>query len=247
MRNVISSDPALRFPALLLGVFLLVFIALGVAPVYREDWLLENVVALALTTTLVVTVRWLRFSNAAYVCIFVFLVLHEVGAHYTYSLVPYDQWSRQYFGFSVNEVSGWQRNQYDRLLHFLYGMLMMPAALELFAVLAPGRGLWRVLPAVTFLWSHAVIYELIEWVAAVMFGGDLGLAYLGTQGDIWDAQRDMALALLGSLVGLPMALWIGPPPPDRAQADHFAVSPADGAHARTALPRNARPARRRHR
>jgi putative membrane protein len=198
----------LRLPATLLGLFLLVFAALGVTPAFREDWLLENLVAVILTTTLVATVRRLRFSNAAYVCIFVFLVLHEIGAHYTYSLVPYDRWWHHGFGWSLNEVLGWQRNHYDRLLHFLYGLLMMPAACELFGAMAPGRGLWRYLPAVTFLWSHAVIYELIEWGAAIAFGGDLGAAYLGTQGDMWDAQRDMALAMAGSVLGLPLVWWL---------------------------------------
>ncbi len=122
--------------------------------------------------------------------------------------MPYDRWWQQTFGYSLNEALGWQRNHYDRLLHFLYGFLMMPAACELLRAMAPGRRLWRYLPAVTFLWSHAVIYELIEWSAVVVFGGDLGVAYLGTQGDVWDAQRDMALALAGSVPGLPLMWWL---------------------------------------
>jgi putative membrane protein len=199
---------SLRYPGLLLAAFIVVFIALGVAPAFRQDWALENVVALALTATLVFTVRRLRFSNVAYTCIFVFLVLHETGAHYTYSLVPYDDWWRQLAGVSLNEQFGWQRNHYDRLLHFLYGLLMMPAALELFAAQAPGRGLWRWLPALAFLASHAVIYELIEWAAVAVFGGELGAAYLGTQGDVWDAQKDMALALAGSVIGLGLMLGV---------------------------------------
>lgn len=207
----VPTTPAasLRYPGLLLAAVIVVFIALGVAPAFRQDWALENVVALALTATLVFTVRRLRFSNVAYTCIFVFLVLHEIGAHYTYGLVPYDDWWRQLSGVSLNEQFGWQRNHYDRLLHFVYGLLMLPAALELFHAQAPGRGLWRWLPALTFLSSHAVVYELIEWAAAVIFGGELGAAYLGTQGDVWDAQKDMALALAGSVAGLVLMIGIG--------------------------------------
>jgi putative membrane protein len=198
----VAGRQGLVFPALLLGIFLCVFVALGLEPAFREDWLLEHVVPFALLSTLVCTVRRLRFSNFAYACIGAFLLLHEIGAHYTYSLVPYDEWWQALSGRSLHEALGWSRNHYDRLMHFLYGLLMMPAALELFAARAPGQGVWRWLPALAFLWSHAVIYELVEWCAALLFGGDLGLAYLGTQGDVWDAQKDMALALSGSACGL---------------------------------------------
>ncbi len=196
------EKPGLAFPALLLGLFLGVFVALGRAPAFREDWLLEHVVPFALLSALVCTIRRLRFSNFAYACICAFLLLHEIGAHYTYSLVPYDEWWRALTGRSLHETLGWSRNHYDRLMHFLYGLLMMPAALELFAARAPGQGVWRWLPALAFLWSHSVVYELVEWCAALLFGGDLGVAYLGTQGDVWDAQKDMALALSGSACGL---------------------------------------------
>jgi putative membrane protein len=219
MRVSAATSGSLRYPCALLAGFIAVFLALGISPAFRHDWALENVVALALTAALVLTVRYLRFSNLAYTCIFVFLVLHEIGAHYTYSLVPYDDWWRQVSGASLNEHFGWQRNHYDRLLHFLYGLLMMPAALELFHAVAPGRGCWRWLPALTFLWSHAVIYELIEWAAAVIFGGDLGVAYLGTQGDAWDAHKDMALALAGSLAGLAVMSSNARPAAGRQEAD----------------------------
>jgi len=78
----------------------------------------------------------------------------------------------------------------------------MPAAWELLQARAAPRGIWRYLLPVLFLVSHSVIYELIEWGAAIVFGGDLGAAYLGTQGDEWDAQKDMALAALGAVTGL---------------------------------------------
>ena len=78
---------------------------------------------------------------------------------------------------------------------------MLPIAWELFAARAQPRGLWRWLMPLLFVLSHSVIYELIEWLAAALFGGDLGMAYLGTQGDAWDAQKDMALAAAGAVVG----------------------------------------------
>jgi len=83
-----------------------------------------------------------------------------------------------------------------------YGLLLMPAAWELIEARMSPRGLWRWLMPVLFIMSHSVIYELVEWLAAVRFGGDLGVAYLGTQGDEWDSQKDMALAALGAVIGL---------------------------------------------
>jgi putative membrane protein len=192
-------------PVTLLAIYLGVFAWLGIAPSFREDWLLEHLVPGALLAILVATARRFRFSDFAYAFIFIALLLHEVGAHYTYSLVPYDRWFEAFSGRTLSEVFGWSRNHYDRFMHFLYGFLMMPAALELCAAHAPGRGIWRWLPALAFMWAHPAIYEIVEWVAAALFGGDLGVAWLGTQGDGWDAQKDMALALAGSACGLVFA------------------------------------------
>lgn len=189
-----------RFPLALLGAFGIVFVALGIAPKYREDWLLENVLVFVAVPALVLAWRNLRFSRGAYGCLFAFFVLHEVGAHYTYSEVPYDAWSVALTGHSVSEAFGFERNHYDRLVHFLYGVLLMPATVELFRAKAPPRGIWLLLMPVFFIMAHSVLYETIEWLAAEVFGGDLGQAYLGTQGDVWDAQKDSALATLGALL-----------------------------------------------
>jgi putative membrane protein len=196
------QDNAWTVPALLLAAFCILFVALGIAPLYRQDWLLENLLVFAAVPLLVVTRHRLRFSNLTYACLFVFFSLHEVGAHYTYSLVPYDQWFHALTGRSVDAMLGFERNHYDRLLHFLYGLLVTPAAVELFARYARYPRVWAALFPVLFISSHSVIYELVEWIAAVVFGGELGQAYLGTQGDIWDAQKDMALALAGSALSV---------------------------------------------
>ncbi|MBK6350333.1 MAG: DUF2238 domain-containing protein [Proteobacteria bacterium] len=196
--------PAERYPAVLLLVFGAVWTALAIAPSYRQDWLLENVLVFVAIPLLVATSRSLRFSNRAYTCMFVFFVLHAIGAHYTYSEVPWREWlPLQDAGTEPGPAS---RNHYDRFVHFGYGLLMFPAAWELFTVRANPQRLWRYVMPVTFLMAHSVIYEMIEWGAAEIFGGDLGVAYLGTQGDVWDAQKDMALATAGILVGLLLTL-----------------------------------------
>jgi putative membrane protein len=106
----------------------------------------------------------------------------------------------------LGEALGWSRNHYDRFVHLAYGLLMGLPAIELLDRRAPPQGFWRWLLPVLFLASHSVIYELIEWAAALVFGGELGEAYLGTQGDPWDAQQDMALALGGA--ALAVSFWL---------------------------------------
>lgn len=187
-------------PLALLVAFTVFWLILAIKPWFRQDWLLENLVVLVLLPLLVATVNRLRFSNLAYALLFVFLCAHEIGAHYTYAMVPYDHALQSLTGYSVDALLGFTRNHYDRLVHFLFGLLLLPLAVELFEARAPARGVWRFLLPVLFMEALSAVFELIEWLAASVFGGELGQAYLGTQGDVWDAQWDMALALLGAVL-----------------------------------------------
>jgi putative membrane protein len=189
-----------RVPASLLATFTLFWIALAIAPVSRQDWMLENLLTLVAIPTLILTRHKLHFSNTAYLCLFAFFCLHTIGSHYTYSLVPYDEWWRSLTGSTLNGVFGFERNHYDRLIHFLYGALIVVPSLELFIAYAPPKTVWRFLMPILFVMSHSVIYETIEWLAALMVAPELGHMYLGTQGDEWDAQKDMALATAGAVV-----------------------------------------------
>lgn len=188
----------LAYPATLLGLFVLLWLALAVAPWYRQDWLLENALVFAALPLLVATARRQRFSDFAYTMLFAFLCLHEIGAHYTYSMVPYDQAFQALTGRSLDAWFGSQRNHYDRLVHFCFGLLLLPATAELLERRAGLRGAWAFVLPILVIEASSAIFELIEWAAAVQFGGALGQAYLGTQGDVWDAQSDMALALAGA-------------------------------------------------
>jgi putative membrane protein len=198
MLIVSKVQPSPIFPLSLLATFVVIWVTLAIAPLYRLDWALENSLVLVAVSVLVMSYRHLRLSNAAYSMIFLFLVFHEIGAHYTYSKVPYEQW----LSHLHIAVSPAHRNDYDRLVHFLYGLLITPAATELISKVSDPRGMWRWLLPISFIMSHSLLYELIEWWAAVMFGGDLGVAYLGTQGDPWDAQRDMFAATIGSVIAM---------------------------------------------
>ncbi len=105
-------------------------------------------------------------------------------------------------GHSLDALFGWQRNNYDRVVHFASGLLLSRPVRELIPATWRLRGVWSFVVPMSILISLATLFELIEWGAAAIFGGDLGMAYLGTQGDVWDAHRDMALAGLGALFGL---------------------------------------------
>ena len=182
-----------RLPIGLLAIFLLVWTGLAFQPWYRADWALENVLIVVGVPMLVRGYRNLRLSNACYVLVFVFLCLHEVGAHYTYAKVP----------FAVGWFGG-ERNHYDRVVHFSFGLLMLPVMVEVFQARAKLVGIWRFVVPVTFLMALSEVFEMGEAVAAEVFGGNLGQSFLGSQGDIWDAQKDSAMAMFGAM--LTMAL-----------------------------------------
>lgn len=188
--------------ALLAGTFVLLWAALAIAPVDRSTWWLENALLLTGVVVLVKTRRSLPLSDAAYSMLFVFFCLHAIGAHYTYSLVPYDELLRDLSGSSLSDTFGLQRNHYDRLVHLAYGLLLALPLRELLMLHAGVRGFWSYFLPIDVVASSSLAYELIEWGAAIVYGGDLGIAFLGTQGDEWDAHRDMALASLGALLAM---------------------------------------------
>ena len=191
-----------RYLAALAAVFAIEWLVLAIEPLDRKDWALENALVVVAIAVLVLTYRRLRFSRLSYTLVFVFLCLHEIGAHYTYSEVPYDRWFAAVTGQTLNELLGLERNHFDRLVHFLYGLLLAYPIREVFLRVADVRGFWGYFLPLDLTASTSMIFELFEWVAAESVGGDLGMAYLGTQGDVWDAHKDMALASFGALVAM---------------------------------------------
>lgn len=217
MKRVSQSHPVgtrahRRFLVILATLYGLLWLALAINPIDRKDWALENVLVLVFVVGMVASHRHFVFSRVSYVLLFAFLCLHSVGAHYTYSLVPYDQAWQALTGHGFNEMFGWQRNHFDRLVHFLYGLLLAYPQRELFLRIAEVRGFWGYFLPLDFTLASSAMFELFEWAAAAVFGGDLGVAYLGTQGDVWDAHKDMLLAaagaLLAMLVTLAINLWL---------------------------------------
>lgn len=194
--------PHRQFLLLLAALLAIEFVILAIAPHDRKDWLLENALVVVFVGFMATTYRKLTLSRISYFLIFVFLSLHLIGAHYTYALVPYDAWFRTLAGSSLNELVGWERNNFDRVVHFCYGLLLAYPVREVFLRVARLRGFWGYFFPLDITMSTSMLYELIEWGAAAVLGGELGQAYLGTQGDIWDAHKDMALASFGALIAM---------------------------------------------
>jgi len=194
--------PHRKYLLILSLVFAVWWALLAIRPWNRQDWLAENALAIVAAALILGYHRKLLLSRVSYTLIFIFMCLHEVGAHYSYAEVPYDAWFKAMTGTGFNELVGWERNNFDRVVHFLYGLLLAYPIREVFLRVADVRGFWGYFLPLDLTMSTSMLFELIEWGAAATLGGDLGQAYLGTQGDVWDAHKDMALASLGALIAM---------------------------------------------
>jgi putative membrane protein len=200
------SDRA--YTDLLAGIFAVIWVLLAIDPLYRHDWMLENFLVVAFALAFLWWRKSLELSKTSATLIFVFLCVHEVGSHYTYSEVPYDKWAEALIGVTITELFGFSRNHFDRMEHFFYGLLLSYPMREAYihAQMLKGRLTYTI--PITITLAFSAIYEIIEWAAAEMVGGELGTAYLGTQGDVWDAQKDMALAGFGAILAMAIAFLV---------------------------------------
>jgi putative membrane protein len=180
------------FPEALAATFAVFFIVLGLAPASREVWWAEVIPVALVFLYFLATARRFRFSNTAYALMAVWLFLHTIGGHYTFAAVP--------FGF-VTDLFGFSRNHFDRMAHFTVGFYAFPLA----------EYLWRrrlahpvviALFGITLIMAVACAYEIIEWWYAAAEGGQTGIEFLGSQGDVWDAQKDMLADTLGAVAAI---------------------------------------------
>ena len=181
-------------------LFLLQWAVLSHNVYSRSAWILENLLVFIFVVPVVRAYRANYLSQTSYLLIFIFASLHNLGAHYTYSLVPYDHWIESLTGISVNSTFGWSRNQYDRIIHFLFGLLLFVPMREVVKHVGRLKGRQLDFVVLLFIISLSTGYELLEWLAAVIFSEGAGPAYVGTQGDVWDAQKDQALAICGVIL-----------------------------------------------
>jgi putative membrane protein len=192
-----ESAPDRRWlPPALAGAYAALWAGTAVHPVDRAGWLLESALPLSLVALLAGMYRRWHLSDASYLCIAAFLGLHTVGAHYTYPHVPLGEWLRELF-----VAVGWgTRNPYDRVVHLAFGLLFVYPLRELLQ-----HHVWRrraaAVLAVMVVLAVSAVYEVLEWAAARLVAPAMAERFVGAQGDPWDAQQDMALAWLGSMLG----------------------------------------------
>lgn len=195
----------LKLPYILLAAYIAEFLVLAVNPYSREVWFAENLPIVLIVAALALTYRRFAFSNASYALMSVLVFMHTVGGHYTFERVP--------FGF-VTDLFGFTRNHYDRIAHFSVGFYAYPLAEFLWRKgYTRSKGLVA-FTGITAIFTVAAVYEIIEWLYAVSADPAAGIAFLGSQGDVWDAQKDMLADGLGSICASVLFLlhYREPPP-----------------------------------
>jgi putative membrane protein len=182
-----------RLPVILFAGYVALFVWAAINPYDRATWWAENIPIVILVGVLVAMyLRGVRFSNTAWVLMAFLPYWHTVGGHYTFERVPFD-WFNNLFGF--------ERNMFDRIGHFSVGFYAYALAEYLLARNAMSRRLAFTFAIFTIAFV-AMTYELIEWAYAATAGGESGANFLGSQGDIWDAQKDMLMDTLGAVASV---------------------------------------------
>lgn len=187
-----SIKPLTGTVKLLTALYGLVLLFSAVDPLSRAVWFAEIIPAVLILAGILLLSTKFSFSRTAYVMMFIWLVLHTIGSKYTFAEVPFD-W--------FNQLIGSERNNFDRVAHFSIGLYAFPIAEYLYKN-GHSNKLLSALFGLFAMMSVAAGYEIIEWWYAAIAGGDEGIAFLGSQGDSWDAQKDMLCDTLGAIVSL---------------------------------------------
>ncbi len=183
-----------RLLQILAAWFFILWVVLAIHPLDRHDWVLENILVFAAFALMLGTYWIFPLSDLSYLLITLFMSLHTIGAHWTYSEVPLGYWLKDAFGFS--------RNHFDRIVHFSFGLLMAYPIREVFLRVASVRGFWAYYLPFDVTLAFSAAYEIMEWLIAALVAPGTGDAWLGTQGDIWDPQKDMTMAATGAVISM---------------------------------------------
>jgi putative membrane protein len=191
-----------RFRIVLITIFASALAASCRGAPYPDDLWLQHVPTLLGLVVVAWTASKCRWSTYAFALAIAFLTLHVVAARYCYVAVPYDEWGRAATGVSLHTTLGWTRNHFDRLVHLCYGLFItLPASETLRQAFPIGR--WASLfLSLVFILASSALYEIAEWIVAIVMAPDAADRFNGQQGDPWDAQKDMALAAIGALAAL---------------------------------------------
>ena len=200
----IAKQPMKRFGTPVFACIVMVIIVMVLASIEPLDWssyLLHQAGTVVFMAMVVICYRYLPVRVSSFIMATVFIIVHIIGARYLYSYVPYSDWSQSVFGWSIDEQFGWQRNMYDRLVHFCYGLLLFGLMYDVFKAWFKSASYSQLIFLVLlFNMATSALYELFEWSLAMTMSPADAEAYNGQQGDMWDAHKDMALALLGGII-----------------------------------------------
>ncbi len=185
-----------RIPFILAIIISIVAIWSGFSPMDRAVWYAETMPIFMVFVLLAVTYPKFQFSGLAYILMSFWMILHFIGAKYTFANVPFD-WANHYLELFLGEG----RNHFDRVAHYIIGFYSFPIAEFVLRKRKATLGVALFL-GLFFIMSLAATYEIIEWQYAVIEGGNAGVEFLGSQGDIWDAQKDMLADTLGAITAL---------------------------------------------
>jgi putative membrane protein len=180
--------------------YFLILIISCIHPVYPHEMYLQHSVTLLVAGILIYVTIKNNLSDKAFLLIASFMIFHIIGARWIYSFTPYDQWIKGLTGFSINNYFGFQRNEYDRLVHFLFGFMMLIPLREICFRRFNCSAREAILLAFLTILSMSMIYEVFEWSISIFLSPEDAEAYNGQQGDYWDAQKDMAMAFCGAFV-----------------------------------------------
>lgn len=190
---------------LLIGLLLASLLVAQIGQPYPDVALLQHLPTMLLLVASPALLRRWPLSTPALACIVVFLALHTLGGRYAYSNVPYDDWARALIGSTLSETFGWGRNHYDRLVHFAFGALSVVPVVEVARRWGGLGARGAALSALGWVLAISCLYEIFEWLLTIVAAGETADRYNGQQGDIWDAQKDMALATVGAILIVPFA------------------------------------------
>ena len=175
------------------AIYMLVWIIMAINPKYPQDWLLENVLVFIFFPFIIWMDKKHNYSLISIILLLIFASLHSLGTHYTYAEMEHFDGITQFFGF--------ERNHFDRVVHFAFGLLLFRILFEMITS-DINTVKTALLYTFTMIISISMLYEVLEWLAAVIFNPELGIAFLGTQGDVWDAQKDTLAATIGALINI---------------------------------------------
>ncbi len=189
-----------------LSYLIFCLIMIDISTYENKEVYLNNVGSLIIILIFIWDIFKNKLSISGFYGLLIFGVLHSIGSCWLYSNVPYNEWCIDYFSWDMNAYFGWERNHYDRMVHFSFGLLLFPAIVDYFKHKALINYKHLLLLSFLGLQTFSMIYELFEWNLSVFLSEGLADSYNGQQGDMWDAQKDMCLAMFGSLISYGLLL-----------------------------------------